>query len=338
MAREIRFATPPAAGSFGTMLRKCLIETSDPADFRKTVGALFDAPDVAPLGQDGDLDIRFHASTVRRLKLVRASTRSGFLFSSAVDHSDCFHILLVKSGSIRLGRRDDAPGIEAGEAYLATDTDELVFSASAGAQVIMTEIPRARYASLASTHEADPSERLANLKTVADIKADGLCVLEKMATMLIGDDSEIHPFLKSPFAALQVKEAIIATFIEYWPSKASTGGMTAYRGTVRRTISWLHEHLSEDFTIEDVARMAGVSMRGLQQAFKDEIGASPTNYVQKLRLQRVHQDLLDPLCPGTVKDVAFKWGFRHLGYFASRYRALYGESPSETRKKRPTSI
>ncbi|MGR6468468.1 helix-turn-helix transcriptional regulator [Rhizobium sp. PAMB 3182] len=316
------------------MLRKCLIETSDPAEFRKAVGALISAPRLDPIAGQTELDIRFQVSIVRNMKLTQASTRSGYVFSHALGNSDCFGIFFVKSGRIRFKRKGESVDIGAGAAYLAVNTDDMVINASAGSSLVYAEIPQARYASLASTHEIDPTEKLASLEAVASIEAHGLSIVEQMAMVLIGDGSEVHPLLKSPFAALQVKEAIVAAFIEYWPSKASTGGMTAYRGTVRRTISWLHEHLSEDFTIEDVARVAGVSMRGLQQAFKDEIGASPTNYVQKLRLQRVRQDLLDPSCPGTVKEIAFKWGFRHLGYFASRYRTLYGESPSETRKKR----
>jgi AraC-like DNA-binding protein len=33
-----------------------------------------------------------------------------------------------------------------------------------------------------------------------------------------------------------------------------------------------------------------------------------------------------------VADVAFRWGFGHLGRFAEKYRERYGELPSETLK------
>ena len=31
-----------------------------------------------------------------------------------------------------------------------------------------------------------------------------------------------------------------------------------------------------------------------------------------------------------VAEVAFRWGFTHLGRFAARYAELYGETPSQT--------
>ncbi len=33
----------------------------------------------------------------------------------------------------------------------------------------------------------------------------------------------------------------------------------------------------------------------------------------------------------TVTEVALRWGFYHLGRFAQEYRALFGQSPSQTR-------
>jgi AraC-like DNA-binding protein len=32
----------------------------------------------------------------------------------------------------------------------------------------------------------------------------------------------------------------------------------------------------------------------------------------------------------TVSEIALKWGFYHMGRFAIRYKALFGESPSQT--------
>jgi AraC family ethanolamine operon transcriptional activator len=34
-----------------------------------------------------------------------------------------------------------------------------------------------------------------------------------------------------------------------------------------------------------------------------------------------------------VQDVAARWGFWHLSHFASDYRAMFGELPSDTLRK-----
>jgi AraC-like DNA-binding protein len=35
-----------------------------------------------------------------------------------------------------------------------------------------------------------------------------------------------------------------------------------------------------------------------------------------------------------VSEVAYRWGFTHLGRFAGAYRARFGESPSQTLRNR----
>lgn len=50
----------------------------------------------------------------------------------------------------------------------------------------------------------------------------------------------------------------------------------------------------------------------------------------------MHEDLTggDPARRHTVAEVAYRWGFAHLGRFAHDYRARYGESPSTTSRRR----
>ncbi|NIU08828.1 MAG: helix-turn-helix domain-containing protein, partial [Phycisphaerae bacterium] len=52
------------------------------------------------------------------------------------------------------------------------------------------------------------------------------------------------------------------------------------------------------------------------------------------RLNRVHRDLLKGKSRGKkVSDIANRWGFWHMGQFASDYRRFYGKLPSETLMK-----
>ena len=61
-------------------------------------------------------------------------------------------------------------------------------------------------------------------------------------------------------------------------------------------------------------------------------------YLRRLRLQRVHAELAANSPESvTVTMVAGRWGFVHLGRFASQYRQLFGETPSETLRARGQS-
>ncbi|WP_182873127.1 helix-turn-helix transcriptional regulator [Microbispora sp. H10670] len=84
-------------------------------------------------------------------------------------------------------------------------------------------------------------------------------------------------------------------------------------------------------TVEDIAEAVGVSARALQEGFRRHLEKTPTSFLREVRLDRVHAELAarNPYT-ATVTDVAYRWGFAHLGRFSSVYRQRFGESPSET--------
>lgn len=84
-------------------------------------------------------------------------------------------------------------------------------------------------------------------------------------------------------------------------------------------------------TVADMARHAGVSIRALQEGFRRYVGMTPTEYLRDSRLRRAREELAR--CrPGerTVAEVAYAWGFNHLGRFAGAYYDRFGELPSDT--------
>lgn len=98
--------------------------------------------------------------------------------------------------------------------------------------------------------------------------------------------------------------------------------------TVKRVIDALEAAPERPWTLTDMAALAEVSARRLQQGFSEQLGMSPTAYLRVLRLERVHADLQHGA--PTVGDAAYRWGFTHLGRFADAYRRRFGQPPSET--------
>lgn len=88
-------------------------------------------------------------------------------------------------------------------------------------------------------------------------------------------------------------------------------------------------------TIAKIAELSEIPERTLRSAFNDWFGVSPRQY---LSLRRLHdaRKMLCSSCPDqvTVAQVAVAHGFWDLGRFAGRYRKLFGELPSETRRKK----
>ncbi|MDO9398984.1 MAG: helix-turn-helix transcriptional regulator [Herbiconiux sp.] len=100
---------------------------------------------------------------------------------------------------------------------------------------------------------------------------------------------------------------------------------------LRLAVDYLHGHAHLPVTPGMVAAEAGLSARGLQQAFQRQLGVTPSQYLRGIRLDRVRAELTH-LAPGetTVGEVAARWGFTHLGRFAQAYTARFGEYPRAT--------
>ncbi|MFD9437832.1 AraC family transcriptional regulator [Streptomyces sp. NPDC060006] len=101
--------------------------------------------------------------------------------------------------------------------------------------------------------------------------------------------------------------------------------------TVRRVMEVIEERPAEHYDAARLAAISQVGVRALQEAFRKHVGMSPTAYVTEVRLRRVHEALRSAdSATVTVTEVAYRWGFAHLGRFAQRYRARFGESPAQT--------
>ncbi|WP_435201498.1 AraC family transcriptional regulator [Janibacter sp. GS2] len=108
------------------------------------------------------------------------------------------------------------------------------------------------------------------------------------------------------------------------------GSMAAMRPRpVHRVIRAIEADPARAWAPADLAEIGGVSVRRLQQAFREHVGTTPFAYLHDVRLQRVHDDLVHGR-GASVTDVAVRWGVTHLGRFAAAYRAKYGELPSHT--------
>lgn len=103
---------------------------------------------------------------------------------------------------------------------------------------------------------------------------------------------------------------------------------------LRRAIRFVHDHAGEPIEVADIAVGAGLSERGLQDLFRRRLAVSPMRYLREVRLDRVHLELTAPRGGiRTVRDVAHRWQFAHLGRFAAHYRRRFGEGPNESMRR-----
>jgi AraC-like DNA-binding protein len=140
-----------------------------------------------------------------------------------------------------------------------------------------------------------------------------------------------HPLIGPRLQESLITGLLLATDHQYRTQLDSRRQFTAAPRAVRRAAEAMRAEPERPFTVTDLAEVAGVSRRSLQQGFQRYVGMSPMTYLREVRLGRAHDELRygDP-ADVSVAEVAHRYGFLHLGRFAALYRHRYGESPSQT--------
>ena len=103
---------------------------------------------------------------------------------------------------------------------------------------------------------------------------------------------------------------------------------------VRMAEDYIDAHAQEPIGIRELTDLTGVSAPSLFGAFRRHRGYTPMQYLKRVRLDHVHESLLEPANGDTISSLAYRWGFTHLGRFAEAYRNRFGETPSATRGRR----
>jgi transcriptional regulator GlxA family with amidase domain len=87
----------------------------------------------------------------------------------------------------------------------------------------------------------------------------------------------------------------------------------------------------EDWPVERLASVGGVSEAHFARSFKDAFGVPPHRYLLTRRIERAKALLRDTDLP--IIDIAFQTGWNSLGTFGRIFRDITGESPSQLRAR-----
>lgn len=170
--------------------------------------------------------------------------------------------------------------------------------------------------------------RFHRLSPVDDVLGQVWVDLLQYAATVIGDASS-RPAGGDPLTVL-LADTLLRTF----PNTATDVRPERRRPApvrVRRALAYMEEHVRSPITLPDIAAAAGFSVRGLQNAFRNDLDTTPRAHLTELRLEGVRAALLsaDPVVD-SVAAIAGSWGFMHSGRFAAAYRARFGERPNDT--------
>lgn len=121
-----------------------------------------------------------------------------------------------------------------------------------------------------------------------------------------------------------------------FPSKPSKALCTPRRfDLIKQADDYMHANLQKSITLMDLCKALNTSKRPLNYGFHEVFGLSPMAYLKALRLKSVRRQLqiADPTTT-VINNIAHQFGFWSLGHFSRDYKKMFGESPSETLRRK----
>lgn len=290
---------------------------------------------------------RPRATSPRREMQIRAAhfgdvSISTFAFGRAVDITptgldDAVVVTTAIRGKAGIEIGGSTFDADAGETIIAHEEDRPVFMYEPDTEVLKLRFHRSRLEQFfVQTYGGASLGRLHFDTAMSDshTAARWLSLLRFLVLTLNGAGAHARTMLE----LASVEQMLMLTLLNNQPhnyARAPVGSAHSGAPThFERARDYIQQRLASDIVLADIAKAAYCSPRTLARAFKDAGEAAPMQYVRKLRQERIRAALTAPASGRkTAAEVAFEWGYRHLGEFNRQYRAAFGETPSQTRER-----
>jgi AraC-like DNA-binding protein len=96
---------------------------------------------------------------------------------------------------------------------------------------------------------------------------------------------------------------------------------------VSAAVEYVHAHLDEPVTVNDLAERVYMSPSGFAHLFRETVGVSPYQFVKSVRLERARLLLVEN--GSSVSEAARNVGYSSLSHFINEFKRRYGVTPRE---------
>jgi AraC-like DNA-binding protein len=148
---------------------------------------------------------------------------------------------------------------------------------------------------------------------------------------------ETPDILELPEVLRALEEQLIHVMVRCLAEGAAAETSTGCRrhdAIVARFEEFLEANSDRPLYLPEICAAIGVAARTLRASCEEHLGMGPIRYLTLRRMHLVRRALLrtDP-SKATVTRIVTDHGFWELGRFSVAYRALFGESPSESLRR-----
>ena len=164
-------------------------------------------------------------------------------------------------------------------------------------------------------------------QAAAQVRRAAMAYLDAAARSLVRPDAP-SPL---PEMAKSIIELMAHALVSVQPPRAPKQSLNRQRQLIRTAEDYCAHNKDQPLRIGRLCREIDVSERSLRDAFHKLTGMSSLAYLKTERINQVYRTLhhADP-AEALIKQVAYSYGFRHIGQFCWDYKYMFGELPSET--------
>ncbi|MFF3501047.1 AraC family transcriptional regulator [Streptomyces sp. NPDC003247] len=304
-------------------------------DFRERLNDLFYPADVTPLRGDGGPggELRGTRSEHVTVGVMRFGQRTRVDPDRTPSH---YHVNVVLRGSVEAASGDQRMTFTAGSAMVFAPTQQHhLLSCENGSEQLGIKIDRGVVETELQALLGRPLQTPLEFALGFDLTSASARSWQNALNLYLAESDSGSGLIdqqafRQHYERLLVSGLLLAHSHNYTEALRRPEPPACPR-TVLRVIKLIDARPDDPYTVGDLAEVAGISARRLQEGFREHVGVSPMTYVRNARLERVHEELL----AGTagVTESARRWGFTHLSRFSAAYRERFGTLPSETLAK-----
>jgi AraC-like DNA-binding protein len=143
--------------------------------------------------------------------------------------------------------------------------------------------------------------------------------------------SDPRMYVGSSLLIAEIRSQIHAILVEAWKAQDRKLADRANSALVNDFLKAVHDNPEVEFNIADLAARLGFSRSYLHNRFRREVGMSPGDYAQRLKIKRCCRRLA--MTDASVTDIAVEFGFGSSQYFARVFKKHLGATPTEYRQQ-----
>jgi AraC-like DNA-binding protein len=151
----------------------------------------------------------------------------------------------------------------------------------------------------------------------------------------------IPDLLELPEVARALEQQLIHILVKCL-TESTSAQMTRADQRHDKIVAEFEEYLKANAEVPlhllEICAAIGIAERTLRIACEKHLGMGPVRYLALRRMNLVRRALLRADNSTTVTRIATDYGFWELGRFSVAYRGLFGETPSETLRRRAEEI